>query len=371
MSILARCPYCRRVAQAPERAVGASGKCPSCGNWYTVTPEPGAKAPPPSAAAGGDEPRRSPAAGPPGEAPPAFDPAPDFAAAPGPPVAPAPLPFRDRVHPAGLMACFLAAAALLAAASAKSAVLTWPLAAVGLLVAVAGVLRCLGRPALLLFPAAGAVLSGGVLVAALTAPGLLGPRYEASRQRSGYDPTAVQFVPLRLEPAGGPLEAGGWADASRAAVQQGTIRVQVTGAAVGPVRLVAPKPKFTKERYLTVGVRVQHLGHGGPVEYEHWGLPAARGVPPPALDAGGRRLAPVELDPEQPAGRADLVRLFPGKAVEDVLVFPAPAAPGPLRLELPAEAWGGRGAFRFQIPASMVTVQPAPKAGARSPRGGK
>jgi hypothetical protein len=65
-----------------------------------------------------------------------------------------------------------------------------------------------------------------------------------------------------------------------------------------------------------------------------------------------------------------MVPLFPGKAVEDVLVFPAPAGVGPLRLELPAAAWGGQGVFRFTIPASML-VNPAPKAGGSSPRGGK
>ena len=160
-------------------------------------------------------------------------------------------------------------------------------------------------------------------------------------------------------------------DASRAAVQQGTVRVQVTGAAIGPVRLAAPRPKFTKERYLTVGIRVQHLGHGGPIDYEHWGLPAVRKAPAPTLEAAGRNLSPVELTPEQPVGRTDMVPLFPGKAVEDVLVFPAPAGVGPLRLELPAAAWGGQGVFRLSIPASMVAVSPAPKAGGSSPRGGR
>jgi hypothetical protein len=366
MSILTRCPYCRRSAQAPARAVGSSGKCPSCGAWYTVTPEPSAVVPPPAA----PEPTpRSPA-----EETPVFGPAPARPAPPAvaaPPEDEGPLRFRDRVHPAGLAACLLAGAGLLCAAFAPTAFLAWPLGAVGLLVALAGVLLTLGRPALLLFPVAGAVLSGGLLAAALAAPGLLGPRYEASRLQTAFDPDAVQTVPLSLDPTGAQnLEADGWVDASRAAVQQGTVRVQVTGAAVGPVRLAAPKPKQTKERYLTLGLRVQHLGHGGPIDYEHWGLPAVRRAPAPTLEADGRTLSPVELAPEPPVGRTDMVALFPGKAVEDVLVFPAPAGVGPLRLELPAAAWGGQGVFRFSIPASMV-VNPAQKAGGSSPRGGK
>ena len=356
MSIRTRCPYCRHTAQAPERAVGSSGKCPSCGAWYTVTPDTDTVAPSPVPA---------PAA--PATAAPAFDPAPSVAASPAiaaPADDGAPLRFRDRVHPAGLAACLFAGAGLLCAAFAPTAFLSWPLGAVGLLVALAGVLSALGRPGMLLFPVAGAVLSGAVLTAALVEPGLLGPSYEASRQRSGYDPEAVQVVPLSLDPSGAQnIEADGWADAGRAAVQQGSVRVQLTGAAVGAVRLTGPRPKFTKDRYLTVSLRVQHLGHGGPIDYEHWGLPAVRKAPPPTLEAAGVKLSPVELSPEPPAGRTDMVSLFPGKAAEDLLVFPAPANVGPMRLELPAQAWGGPGVFRFTIPASMVTVAPAPRGG--------
>ncbi|HET6575971.1 MAG TPA: hypothetical protein VFG68_20390 [Fimbriiglobus sp.] len=371
MSILTRCPYCRRTSQAPARAVGSSGKCPSCGAWYTVTAEPGLVIPPPASE---PEPTAAPLAPP---AAPAPDPAPNFVATPAissaPPPDDAPPRFRVRVHPAGLAACLFAGAGLVCAAFSQTAVLTWPLGAAGLLVGLVGVLLTLGgRPALLLFPAAGAIVSGGVLLAALAAPGLLGPRYEASRQRSAYDPEAVQVVPLSLDPAGAQnLEADGWVDASRAAIQQGTVRVQVTGAAVGPVRLLAPRPKVTKERHLTISLRVQHLGDGGPIEYEHWGLPAVRKAPPPTLEAAGRKLAPVELAPDQPVGRTDMVRLFPGKAVEDVLVFPAVAVLGSLRLELPAAAWGGQGVFRFSIPASMVSHRPAPRAGGPSPKGGR
>jgi hypothetical protein len=36
------------------------------------------------------------------------------------------------------------------------------------------------------------------------------------------------------------------------------------------------------------------------------------------------------------------------------LEFPRPPQPGPLRLELPAAAWGGRGQLKFAIPALMV-----------------
>ena len=53
----------------------------------------------------------------------------------------------------------------------------------------------------------------------------------------------------------------------------------------------------------------------------------------------------------------------PAKMMEvcdDVLVF-EPTGSGPVLLELPAEAWGGSGIFRFQLPDSMITIQKGSK----------
>jgi hypothetical protein len=48
-------------------------------------------------------------------------------------------------------------------------------------------------------------------------------------------------------------------------------------------------------------------------------------------------------------------RAFPVSFLERVFIFEAPAAqPNDLRLEIAAEAWGGKGAFRFTIPVSMI-----------------
>jgi len=54
------------------------------------------------------------------------------------------------------------------------------------------------------------------------------------------------------------------------------------------------------------------------------------------------------------AGHVRTASLAPGKYVEDVLVFEPPAADvQSLRLELPAEACGRSGVFRFQIPGMI------------------
>jgi hypothetical protein len=50
----------------------------------------------------------------------------------------------------------------------------------------------------------------------------------------------------------------------------------------------------------------------------------------------------------------DGARLFPGRAIADVILFEAPQGAGPVRVELPAEAWQGKGVFRFEIPRAMI-----------------
>jgi hypothetical protein len=266
-------------------------------------------------------------------------------------------------HPLGVLACIAGGVSLIAATQPGWAFLTRPLSGVGFLIGGVAVLHALdGRPVRQLFPAAGVVLSGLVLAVALFVPGLLGPRYEVSRIRSDYDPEAVRMIPLKLGPdSASGLAADGWADASRAAVQQGHVRVQITGAGVGPVQVVDSKKRYTKHPLLAVGVRVQHLGHGQPFRFVHWGTTGERAVPQVVATRDGTRLTPAHLGTDVPAGVTYGYDLHPGKGVDDLLVFEAPAGHGPVRLELPAEAWGGRGAFRFQIPASMIVTHRGPK----------
>jgi hypothetical protein len=57
--------------------------------------------------------------------------------------------------------------------------------------------------------------------------------------------------------------------------------------------------------------------------------------------------------------------VFPVDFQDRVLVFEAPTRPEDLRLELAAEAWGGKGAFRFSIPGSMIHDERPAGAGVR------
>jgi hypothetical protein len=376
-----RCPYCRRRVRVPDRALAASVKCPSCESWYTATQE--------------NERERSEKSVPLVSTPPAPPPnpvaphPPDVPAATAAPAAtgtavaetqpPAPALFiiqnldeaepqevaeANTPRPLGVIACLLAGAALIAASMESTAILTRPAAGLGLVLGVIGVFAVSGgNQGRSLLSIGGTAVSGLVLLVAVLQPSLLGPRYEASRQTSDNDAEAVRVVALQLAPGGADgLESDGYADASRAAVQQGSFRVQILSAAVAPVQVFDSKKRFTKRSFLAIKVRVQHLGHAEDVRFTHWGTTGERTVPQAVAHAEGRTLPPANLDPDVPLGVAFGRDLFRGDGVEDVLLFEVPPGSVPVRLDLPAEAWGVAGVVvKFQIPASMIATQSAKK----------
>src|SRR6266571_5029138 len=150
--------------------------------------------------------------------------------------------------------------ALLAASLPRLTVVTLPLAALGVLVGAVAIYQVAhAKPVRRVLPIAGAIASALLLVLAWLAPQWLGPVYHASRERSDYSPEAVVAVPLRLGTEGEALETDGWADASRASLQQDRVRIQVVAVSVGPVKLASPKG-MSKESYVAVSLAIQHLG---------------------------------------------------------------------------------------------------------------
>lgn len=390
MPFFTRCPYCRRGVLAPDRAMGGSAKCPTCQSWFTAVPEergpddlqqPGSRSsgPVPVPPSRPIEPSpiesESASTGTALAEPPAPVRAPRPAPVPELQVAKSPAVPKPEEESAdrgaavavvvGAGVCFLVAAALVVASFQSTAVYARPLAGLGV---VAGLLSALvigfEKPARLALPLGGAVVSGLVLLVAWFAPALLGPGYEASRTRSNYDPETIQAVPLQI--ASGPGEAAdpaSFVDARRFALQQRAVRVQITGATVAPVQVVDAKKRFTKQQFLAVAVRVQHLGHGEKFRFTHWDTTGERPVPPAVVTADGRKLVAANLGRDVPLGVVYGQDVFPGRDVDDVLLFEAPEQLPitAIRVELPAEAWAGRGAFRFQIPGPMVVIQPVEK----------
>lgn len=362
MPFRAECMFCHHGVRVPDHALGASVQCPKCGSYFTLVP-----------AAEQAEPARqsvaTPTVSPPRPAPPIvaeepaephdapIAPAEAVAEMPGPADESDAPPTRRSLDPFGVTALLLAGVALVCASVYALGVLVLPLSGIGLLVGLAGVGLTLAtdqpRP---LVPGIGSSAGGLVLFVALLFPGLLGPTYYASRTAVVEDPVTIRAVPLPGQPVAD-LGSVDWVDASRAALQQNKLRVQVTGATIGKVEVqTTPKRKLSKEDYLTLRVRAQHTSGmreftaepGGPRARPHERLS------PTLTDNLGKTYPPRNPAAAEGGGQ-QVSAVFPVEVADDVWIFDAPA-PGVefFKLEIPAATWGGTGAFRFTIPKTML-----------------
>jgi hypothetical protein len=272
------------------------------------------------------------------------------------------VPFTRRlIHPAGAAALLLAGAALLCAAVQALCFLVLPLAILAFLIGAIGTFVAWPKGGMRLgFVSAGTVVAIAVLGTALLAPGLLGPLYHAYRQKDDEDLTKIRAVPLPGRPASDDLEGPDGVDASRAALQQGRLRVQVAAVTVGPLPPAdGSKKKANPDEFLVIRLRANRVEGGKEFAADPARWPGHQGARPrPTLtDNTGKayREGSVLSDPEN-VGKSTL---FPVAVVDEAFAFEPPAAGvGQLRLEVPAELWGGSGVFCFTIPNTMISRQP-------------
>jgi hypothetical protein len=199
------------------------------------------------------------------------------------------------------------------------------------------------------------VVGAVVAMTAVLLPGMLGPAYLAYRTRKVEDLTTIRAIPLAGASSSAPTDPH-WVDASRAALQQGRLRVQIVSVVVGPELLspAATKPvakKKTPQEMLSIRLRIQRQVDMGADAVQE--TLAGEGASPRLTDNTGKeyRQRDVQEATTETKGR----KAFPTALVDHVLVFEAHAGEVRyLRLELPAASWGGTGLFRFTIPSSMI-----------------
>ena len=346
MPFIARCSHCERKVRAPRRKAGLDVPCPRCGRVFTLVPLDAAPATAEPVQA------RKEAELPAAEL--AEEPAEVEAVEDDRPAMQ--LPYTGLEYPAGVVALLLGGFGLLCASATVLCPLVVPVSGLGLLVGgLALVLARASDEPQPLFPVAGTLVSAAVLLVALGSPGWLGPTY-ADWRAPAPDVMAVRVLPLPGQ--GGEArsaEPGEWVDASRAGVQQGRVRVQVAGAAVGPRDGGA-------EDVLTVRLRVQE--DAGALALR-WRDRAAPGPPAPRATITDPTGWAYPMKDVQTAGPPpDPTAAFPLPTVTEVaFVFAPPtAAVEQLKLEVPAAAWGGTGTFRFVIPRGMFgPMRPVPE----------
>lgn len=154
-----------------------------------------------------------------------------------------------------------------------------------------------------------------------------------------------------------------WFDASRGAVQQHDVRVQVTSVSVERVAVtVRGKAMLSPRSALVVRVRIRNTGAFRRIDYQAWpeAGPEAGQSGLSLTDETGRSYRRQVFGPgTMLTGHIERAPLTPGKAAEAVLVFEVPplARLQELHLELPASAFGGDGTIKFRLPRDMIQVK--------------
>jgi hypothetical protein len=254
--------------------------------------------------------------------------------------------------PLALIAFTVAGVALVVSQVPYGRFATVALAGLGGLVALAGL--CFTEKGRLL-PGTAAVLNAVVFLVALVLPGWIGA--------DSWHPATVaedsQKVKAIRHDHGVPVVAD-WVDVSQASWQLDDVRISVRGAWIGPVELTGTntQKRATKERYLQLWINVINAGVARRVEFQGWSVtPAEPGGPVPHLtDPTGKQLAAKTFPRGTSAAwLAEPVGLFPGKSVDELVVFELPDPNAAfLRLELPGSAFGGTEPVHLHIPRTFL-----------------
>jgi hypothetical protein len=266
--------------------------------------------------------------------------------------------------------------------------LSMPLSGLGLLLGIAGlVIAIIQRGRGIGFPIAGSAVSLVALVIGVFWLGLLGAagKQNAAKEiiaASGIDQNQEQNNLAAAKPS--PGKEAPWADASKDAVQQKDVKVHLGAVVVRNVKIkdVLGEETVSPTKQLTIQVFVDNTNSTRKIDFLGWSGAATSAVGLADLLGTGRTkgngtespLAPernaatltdnfknpykrltLELGAQVPGQITTPTSVYPGKRVEDLLVFEPPVDKVQfLRLELPATAFGGTGSLRLQIPKEMI-----------------
>jgi hypothetical protein len=142
-----------------------------------------------------------------------------------------------------------------------------------------------------------------------------------------------------------------WNDASKP-VQQGKVQIEVTQAFVGkvPLKSLGDEGGESKDPLCQISLRITNRASASKIDYRGWQgnslLSHAR-----LTDEVGNRYRGISFGfGTKVVGQVESESIYPGKSIEDKLVFEVPVDSAKyLRLELPASNLGEKGTVRFQI----------------------
>jgi hypothetical protein len=338
MSFLMQCPFCPAQIKLPETAQVAT--CPQCSNTFrAIHPEEAA-----AIAAEKAEAEAHAAAVAAGLEEPDLEPDPQASVARPAPEALLP----PWVGVWGFVALLLGGLALLMAPYLTVRWLTITLAGLGLVSAGVGIAKTARNPQAkdIAWLAAGGFFSFAVLAVTLSAPGMLNRYWAMDGAVARADPHKLIAV---TKQGGRVLAPEDLVDAATEAIGQDDVLVRVISVGIGP------KVRGEKETFLLIHLRLASSGQERGITFEGFGNDKHRAT---LKDAAGQSYPFLEQRPRKvPAGglvflqeATQKVEIRPMQFLDFQLVFESPPADfSALFLELPASAWGRRGAAKFRI----------------------
>jgi len=230
-------------------------------------------------------------------------------------------------------------------------IVTVALSAVGVAVLIRGIMVTKGQRQTKdkVWLTAAGVLTGGVFLLALVAPGMLNHFWSIDTAVATSDPNKLEVVGRTPQTQGEkkPLTAEDWVDAATQAIIQDDVRV----------RLESVKADTLSDKgatsYLLIHFRLDNMRGEQVIKFQGFSNPHHL---PVLKDESGRsytfleqRQRKVERGPAVfDAPGEKLLELSSNQRAEVLLVFELPPA-GALKLELPASTWGRRGVCRISI----------------------
>jgi hypothetical protein len=228
------------------------------------------------------------------------------------------------------------------------------------------------------WPIGGGAVSGLALFVGITQLAAIGAGAQAIREHAGKATSTNQEI-VTSSNSTGPLgsDESGPADESSAsvatppewvsarnAVRQGNIEVRVRRVVVGKVPLrggFGDGETTSKDHLLAIHLTVMNRSRNKKVEYRSWqGSDVAFTRDYGILnDNFGNTYKRITFGfTTEIAGNTKSASIYPGRAVDDVLVFEPPIkGVQHLHLELPAKNFGGEAMLRLRIPAEMIQGQ--------------
>jgi hypothetical protein len=259
----------------------------------------------------------------------------------------------------GIVALLLVSSALVMAQVPAASFLAIPLATLGLVVGLVGLVAAgEGTRAAYIVPACASTLAVGLILVLWFGPTLLDidPRRQAPPPAE--DDPRMYEIPFDRPAARREIGEAEWVDAGKAYVQHHGVRVSVARTKLHrllvavqavPTTNAAGRNETGPPR-LVIRLRIVQVVAGAPVRYASWGNLRADAAAPKLVDNLGRKYRLVASP-----GPSASQELAPGRPVIDAIVFEAPLADVSfLKLELPASAYGQEGTIRLRIAGSAI-----------------